>query len=345
MSHLRDRIWNFPATGASLRSTPSAADRWTVRRPMVRSAPCCWPSTSTSSSCPRRRCSCSSPCCSAVGRRRRRPAGPVDTLGTPLVDRRWPADEPLDPTEMLWGESGGYIKRHFPGLDVEIGKDINTPVHRGEGPGRRGRRRAGRSRPPTSTCVKSGEVEVTQELPDGTERPIRTPRRRATPSARSASCGARRAPRPSGPSPTPSCCSCPAEEFVAGVAFSAAEGNELLVPGQRVPRRRRRAGRAGRAGARRRAPVAAGRRRARRWPTPRPSSPATTPRAFTATHVVPAAGLPAWVDARPAAEPVATLGGRRRAARSSASPAPGPGSSAPTAGRAGSTAALLAARR
>src|SRR5690349_7859175 len=49
----------------------------------------------------------------------------LSTLGTPLVDRRWPADEPLDPTEMLWGESGGYIKRHFPGLDVEIGKDIN----------------------------------------------------------------------------------------------------------------------------------------------------------------------------------------------------------------------------
>jgi hypothetical protein len=48
----------------------------------------------------------------------------LTTLATPLVDRRWPADEPLNPTEMLWGESGGYIRRHFPGLDVEIGKDI-----------------------------------------------------------------------------------------------------------------------------------------------------------------------------------------------------------------------------
>ena len=43
----------------------------------------------------------------------------VTQVGTRWVDKRWPATEPLDPTEMLWGESGGYIRRHFPGLDVE----------------------------------------------------------------------------------------------------------------------------------------------------------------------------------------------------------------------------------
>ena len=153
----------------------------------------------------------------------------ITTLGTPLVDRRWPADEPLDPTEMLWGESGGYIKRHFPGLDVEIGKDINTPVHRGEGARRRGDRRAGRSRRRTSTSLKDGEVEVAQEL----RRRQRADRSAATaPGDTFGEVGIlRRTPRTATIRAVTDAVvlQLPAEEFVAGVAFSAAEGNVLLA--------------------------------------------------------------------------------------------------------------------
>jgi hypothetical protein len=43
-----------------------------------------------------------------------------------LVDRRWPANEPLTPTEVLWGEASGYVQKHFPGLDPDIARDL-TP--------------------------------------------------------------------------------------------------------------------------------------------------------------------------------------------------------------------------
>ena len=45
-------------------------------------------------------------------------------IGAPFVDKRWPADEPLNPVEMLWGESGGYIQRTFRGLDLGLSKDL-----------------------------------------------------------------------------------------------------------------------------------------------------------------------------------------------------------------------------
>ena len=45
-------------------------------------------------------------------------------IGAPFVDKRWPADEPLNPIEMLWGESGGYIQRTFRGLDLGLSKDL-----------------------------------------------------------------------------------------------------------------------------------------------------------------------------------------------------------------------------
>lgn len=41
-----------------------------------------------------------------------------------LVDRRWPANEALTPSEVLWGESGGHVKKTFPGLDPVIGRDL-----------------------------------------------------------------------------------------------------------------------------------------------------------------------------------------------------------------------------
>lgn len=229
----------------------------------------------------------------------------LTTLGSPLVDRRWPADEPLDPTEMLWGESGGYIKRHFPGLDVEIGKDINTQFTEVKVPA--GEAVVEQGDPATHFyVVKSGEVEVSQRLPDGSERVIRT----HGPGDTFGEVGIlRRSPRTASIRAIGDAVvmQLPAEEFVAGVAFSAAEGNELLSrvneylaadaerAEQVVPE----------------APVAAAAAVAAA-----PVADTTTTyegdhaaAAFMPTHVVPAAGMPAWAAPDPATEPVATLAG------------------------------------
>lgn len=57
-------------------------------------------------------------------------------IGRSIVDRRWPADEPLTPSEILWGESGGYVKKTFPGLDPTIARDLTQYLDvRKVGPG------------------------------------------------------------------------------------------------------------------------------------------------------------------------------------------------------------------
>ena len=228
----------------------------------------------------------------------------LSTLGTPIVDRRWPADEPLDPTEMLWGESGGYIKRHFPGLDVEIGKDINSQFTEVKVPA--GEAIVEQGDPATHFYVlKNGEVEVSQRLADGSERIIRT----HTAGDTFGEVGIlRRTPRTATIRAVSDAVvlQLPAEEFVAGVAFSAAEGNELL---SRVNEY-----------------LAADAERAEQVVPEAPVAPATAAAApvadtttthhedehaddFTATHVVPPEGMPAWAAPDPATEPVATLAG------------------------------------
>lgn len=227
----------------------------------------------------------------------------LTTVGTPLVDRRWPADEPLDPTEMLWGESGGYIKRHFPGLDVEIGKDINSQFTEVKVPA--GEAVVEQGDPATHFyVVKSGEVEVSQRLPDGSERVIRT----HGPGDTFGEVGIlRRTPRTATIRAVGDAVvlQLPAEEFVAGVAFSAAEGNELLSrvneylaadaerAEQVVPD----------------APVATA--AASAAPVADTTTAHDDPAApsFVATHLVPPGGMPAWAQPDPAAEPVATLAG------------------------------------
>src|SRR3954447_4418599 len=49
-------------------------------------------------------------------------------LGGKLVDKRWPANQPLTPSEVLWGESGGYVKKSFPGLDPVIARDLSQYI-------------------------------------------------------------------------------------------------------------------------------------------------------------------------------------------------------------------------
>ncbi|MEO5723641.1 MAG: cyclic nucleotide-binding domain-containing protein, partial [Ilumatobacteraceae bacterium] len=45
-------------------------------------------------------------------------------VGSKLVDKRWPANQPLTPSEVLWGESGGHVKKSFPGLDPRMARDL-----------------------------------------------------------------------------------------------------------------------------------------------------------------------------------------------------------------------------
>src|ERR1043166_9039657 len=41
-----------------------------------------------------------------------------------LVDKRWPADEPLNPTERIWAEMREFVERTFAGLDLELARDL-----------------------------------------------------------------------------------------------------------------------------------------------------------------------------------------------------------------------------
>jgi CRP-like cAMP-binding protein len=232
----------------------------------------------------------------------------LTTLATPLVDKRWPADEPLNPTEMLWGESGGYIKRHFPGLDVEIGKDINSQFTEVKVPA--GEAVVEQGDPATHFYVlKDGEVEVSQELPDGGVRPIR----RHSPGDTFGEVGIlRRTPRTATIRATvdSTVMQLPAEEFVAGVAFSAAEGNVLLARVNEYM-----AADAARAEQTVAAAPTATVATVAAEATEAPATADTTTMAhddddadaFTATHVVPASGLLAWVHPDPDEEPAAQL--------------------------------------
>ncbi len=49
-------------------------------------------------------------------------------VGGAVVDKRWPANEPLTPSEVLWGESGGHVKKTFPGLDPAIARDLTQYI-------------------------------------------------------------------------------------------------------------------------------------------------------------------------------------------------------------------------
>jgi len=48
----------------------------------------------------------------------------ITLIGSKPIDKKWPPDEPLDPTEMLWGEVGGFVQKSFAGLDLNLARDL-----------------------------------------------------------------------------------------------------------------------------------------------------------------------------------------------------------------------------
>jgi hypothetical protein len=50
----------------------------------------------------------------------------LSQAGGPVVDKRWPANEPLSPSEVLWAEAGGHVSKTFPGLDPDMARDLTV---------------------------------------------------------------------------------------------------------------------------------------------------------------------------------------------------------------------------
>jgi CRP-like cAMP-binding protein len=152
------------------------------------------------------------------------------TAGAPLVDRRWPADEPLNPIEMLWGESGGYIQRNFRGLDLETSKDLasqfvevkykagETIIEQGD---------------PASHfyVIKDGDVEVSQKIQTGNLVREDVINRFGPSQSFGETAILRRTARTATVRAITDCTllQLSAEDFVAGAAYSAAGDNELLA--------------------------------------------------------------------------------------------------------------------
>ncbi len=52
----------------------------------------------------------------------------VTQMARPWVDRKWPPNQALNPTELLWAESGKHVQRTFKGLDLSLGKELATSM-------------------------------------------------------------------------------------------------------------------------------------------------------------------------------------------------------------------------
>jgi hypothetical protein len=224
------------------------------------------------------------------------------TAGAPLVDRRWPADEPLNPIEMLWGESGGYIQRNFRGLDLETSKDLasqfvevkykagDTVIEQGD--------------PATHFYViKDGEVEVSQKIQTGNLVREDVINRFGPSQSFGETAILRRTARTATVKAITDCTllQLSAEDFVAGAAYSAAGDNELLARVDQYVRadESRKRGKDGGGGI----------GFLSRGSATAVADPEVEVAWAAATHVVPADGMPAWAGPDAKAEPTAQLGG------------------------------------
>jgi CRP-like cAMP-binding protein len=226
-------------------------------------------------------------------------------VGAPFVDKRWPADEPLNPIEMLWGESGGYIQRTFRGLDLGTSKDLASQFV--EKKYKAGDPIIEQGDPATHFyVVKEGNVEVSQTVDTGTAVREDVINQFGPGQSFGETAILRRTARTASVRAITDCVvlELSAEDFVAGAALSAAEDNELLarVDSYMQADAQRASSAKGAAGigflSRDAAPEAAA--AAVATATPGAGS------AWRATHRV-ASEISAWAEPDPNAAPIATL--------------------------------------
>ncbi|HTN79404.1 MAG TPA: cyclic nucleotide-binding domain-containing protein [Acidimicrobiales bacterium] len=155
----------------------------------------------------------------------------VTQVLSPYLNRRWPPTAPLSPTELLWGEAGGHVKRTFQGLDLEEQKDLASQLNERKVPA--GAAITSQGDPATAFyMLKAGSAEVVQVGADGNERKLRD-------YAEGDSFGEvailERSPRTATVRALTDCVvlELPAEDFVAASAQTAAQGNDFLVVAQR----------------------------------------------------------------------------------------------------------------
>ncbi len=151
----------------------------------------------------------------------------ITQIFSPYLNRRWPATAPLSPTELLWGEAGGHVKRTFRGLDLEEQKDLASQLNERKVPAGT----AITSQGDAATAfylLKSGSAEAVQTEPGGGERKLRE-------YAEGDSFGEvailERSPRTATVRALTDCVvlELPAEDFVAAAAQTAAEGNDFTA--------------------------------------------------------------------------------------------------------------------
>ncbi len=151
----------------------------------------------------------------------------VTQIFSPYLNRRWPATAPLSPTELLWGEAGGHVKRTFRGLDLEDQKDLASQLNERKVPA--GAPITSQGDPATAFyLLKSGTAEAVQVDASGGERKLRD-------YAEGDSFGEvailERSPRTATVRALTDVVvlELPAEDFVAAAAQTAAEGNDFTV--------------------------------------------------------------------------------------------------------------------
>jgi CRP-like cAMP-binding protein len=151
----------------------------------------------------------------------------VTQILSPYLNRRWPATAPLSPTELLWGEAGGHVKRTFRGLDLEDQKDLASQLNERKVPA--GAPITSQGDPATAFyLLKSGTAEAVQVDSSGGERKLRE-------YAEGDSFGEvailERSPRTATVRALTDVVvlELPAEDFVAAAAQTAAEGNDFTV--------------------------------------------------------------------------------------------------------------------
>jgi Cyclic nucleotide-binding domain len=85
--------------------------------------------------------------------------GGFSQIAAKFVDHQWPANEPLTPAELLWGETGSYVGKTFPGLDSVIAQDLTQYISSKKFAAGEPIFEAG-DLPTEFIVIKSGDVEV-----------------------------------------------------------------------------------------------------------------------------------------------------------------------------------------